>query len=131
MRQTPYRFVDSPVAWRRLCRALAQVGLTPVGSREIDPGDGYRPSRQTFVCPWLAEVVELEWHFRWWPDGEVSELARVVVRCGGQNRGELDVSELLGRRFNRPLETIIIDWAAAQCEVTTGKRVGGGAATKA
>ena len=123
MHNTPFRFLDSPQAVTLLRQSLAQVGLfEAVASEGYETANPYHPACLRFVCRWLPDPVELNWHYYWWPDGVYSGLDRVGVVYQGTTRGEVNVEELLGQRLDRPLAEVIIEGVVALCAELTGKR---------
>jgi hypothetical protein len=98
----PFRFLNSADALAQLRKSLTRVGLAlaePFGSDEAE-ADPYHPACLRFTCPWLEDVVELRWHYTWWPDGTNSELARIEVLYQGVVRGEIDVTNLLCQKWS-------------------------------
>jgi hypothetical protein len=124
MPRKPFGFLDSPEAVARLCRSLERIGLTLEEQdndeeREADPN---HPGCLRFTCPWLAEGVELRWHFDWWPDGMNSELDRIEVVFQGETRGEIHIASLLRDRLPRPLAEVVTEQVVAACAPLTGKQ---------
>jgi hypothetical protein len=121
----PFRFLDSADALGQLRKSLAQVGLTlaePLGDDER-AADPYHLACLRVTCSWLEDVIELRWHYAWWPDGMNSELARIEVVYQGTVRGEIDVARLLGERLSRPLSEVVTEQIAVCCATLTGKPV--------
>jgi hypothetical protein len=119
MQNMPFRLLDSPQAVALLRQRLAQVGLfQAVASEGYETANPYHPACLHFVCRWLPDPVELNWHYYWWPDGTESEL--VVYQ--GTTRGEVNVENLLRQRLDRPLAEVIIENVVALCAELTGKR---------
>jgi hypothetical protein len=123
MQNTPFRLLDSPQAVALLRQSLAQVGLfEAVASDGYEAANPYHPACLGFVCRWLPDPVELNWHYYWWPDGTNSELGRVRIVYQGTTRGEVNVEKLLRQRLDRPLAEVIIEGVVALCTELTGKR---------
>jgi hypothetical protein len=66
-------------------------------------------------CPWLDQAIEVVWLLSWWPDGNVQEDDRVVVKYAGAAKVEIDVRALLRERHDRPLRAIIIEHITHAC----------------
>jgi hypothetical protein len=82
----------------------------------------YHPACMRLACPWLTELVEIHWHYYWWPDGMYSELGRVSVVHEGMVRGEVNVEELFRQRLEGSLAEVIVEQIVAVCSKVTGKR---------
>jgi hypothetical protein len=129
MRNSPFRFVDSPGSVERLRRALTEIGLSHLqssdtGAADDEPNepDPNHPVTMRFVCPWLNQPVELHWQFGWWPDGVESELDQVTVQYWGNDYGVVSVDEVRQRKIARPLAEVVTEAIVAACAELTGKR---------
>src|SRR5947209_6490579 len=110
----PFRFLDSPLSVERLRQELGEIGLAEAkaAKRQADDEpaepDPYHPACLRFACPWLNGLVEIHWHYSWWPDGMSSELERVSVVSEGVVRSEVNVEELLQQRLEQPLAEVLM-----------------------
>jgi hypothetical protein len=110
VRNETFRFLQKQPRIDRLCEALRASGFELTERSELS----LRFARGD------AKSVEITWQLAWWPDGDVQVDDRITIRQGSDMLGEIDVSELLRSKLERPLAEEIIRIVVQACAGTSG-----------
>lgn len=122
-----YQFVDKPDNLALLRQRLAQIGLSeePGADLAVDPT---HPPRIQYSCPWLDEMVELQWRFAWrpgqygsgWNWMPLTSCLGMLFRAASTS-GSSSAATKGGLKLERPLADEIVERIAVCCANLTGK----------